>query len=187
MSALPRPRWARRGWPTPAFRRVAACAAPRVLRLAIPVVLLLALQAAPAVAQSIPVQPQGGWRASRVLKWTLLVTSVGVGLWAWNESRQADDDFDALRRQCTLDPDACVVQDGRYANAGAEALYDRANAGDRRARVGLLAGQATLLGSAAFFIVDLRHGGPPENIPYDPDAPRGRARMQVGVRLPFPR
>lgn len=183
MSALPRLRWARRGWPTPAVRRLAVRASRRALLLA----LLLGAVAAPLAAQSTPIQVQGGWRASRVLKWTLLATSVGVGLWAWNESRQADDDFDALRRQCTLDPDGCVVRDGQYANAGAEALYDRANAGDRRARVGLLAGQATLLGSAAFFIVDLRHGGPPENIPYDPDAPRTRARLQVGMRLPLPR
>lgn len=179
MSAHPRLRWATRGWPTPAARRLAARASALAL--------LVAALAAPLAAQSTPRQVERGWRASRVLKWTLLATSAGIGLWAWNESRQADDVFDELRRQCTLAPDGCVVEGGRYVDPRAEALYDEANSGDRRARLGLLAGQATLLGSAAFFIVDLRHGGPPENIPYDPDAPRSRARLQVGVRLPLPR
>ena len=158
-----------------------------ITRRTFAVLALLAATALPLGAQASPRAREDGWRTSRVLKWTLLAGSVGLGLWAYTESNRADDAYDALRRRCESDVELCRVDgNGAYLDPAAEALYDRSNAGDRRARLGLLTGQAALLGSAAFFIVDLRHGGPPDNIPYDPDAPRRRARMQVGVRLPLP-
>lgn len=161
-------------------------AARALLLVALLLVALLGGAAAPLAAQASPRARADGWRTSRVLKWSLLATSVGFGLWAYRESNRADDAYDALRRRCEADVDRCRITAGAYADATAEALYDRSNAGDRRARTGLLAGQAFLLGSAAFFIVDLRHGGPPSNIPYDPDRPR-KARLEVGVRVPLPR
>lgn len=149
--------------------------------------LLLAGPAVPRAlhAQGAPRHVQDPWRAPRVLKWTLLAASAGLGLWAYRESNQADDAYRRLRRLCTAEQARCALSEGRYADGGAESLYQASNGGDRRARLGLLAGQATLLGSAAFFIVDLRHGGPPENIPYDPPTAR-TAHVRVGLRFALP-
>ena len=160
----------------------------RGMRLALAASLLAGLPvASPLAAQGVPRHATGEWRTARVLKWSLLAVSAGLGLWAYTETRRADDAYDGLRRLCTTDPARCTLDGGAYADAGAEALFSRANAGDRRARVGLLAGQAALLGSAAFFIVDLDHRGPPENIPYDPPAspPPSGARLRVGLRVPL--
>ena len=152
------------------------------------VLVLLLAAAAPALeAQGTPRHADDGWRAPRVLKWSLLAASVGLGLWAYTESNRADDAYTDLRRLCEVDQARCTVTGGAYADARAEALFARSNAGDRRARIGLLTGQATLLGSAAFFIVDLRHGGAPENIPYDPPASApAAAKLRVGVRIALP-
>lgn len=148
--------------------------------------LLLASAGAPRAlaAQGAPRHVEDPWRAPRLLKWTLLAASAGLGLWTYRESSRADDAYRSLRRLCATDQPRCLLSGGRYADGGAEALYQASNDGDRRARLGLLAGQATLLGSAAFFIVDLGHGGPPENIPYEPPAARG-ARLSAGLRLPL--
>jgi hypothetical protein len=164
---------------TPALRVTALALASAALLLVGPA-LSGALQ-----AQGTPQHTQDPWRAPRVLKWTLLAASAGLGLWAYRESNQADDDYQRLRRLCESDPARCTLGGGRYADGRAESLYRSSNDGDRRARLGLLAGQATLLGSAAFFIVDLRHGGPPENIPYHPPAAAG-ARLRAGVRIALP-
>jgi hypothetical protein len=151
-------------------------------------VLSLAVAGAPALeAQGTPRHAQDGWRTPRVLKWTLLAASVGLGVWAYTESNRADDAYAQLRRLCEVDQAGCTMTRGAYNDARAEALYARSNAGDRRARTALLSGQATLLGSAAFFIVDLRHGGAPENIPYDPpEATPPPARLRVGFRVALP-
>jgi hypothetical protein len=152
------------------------------------VLVLLFAAATPALqAQGTPRHTVDGWRAPRVLKWTLLAASVGLGWWAYTESNRADDAYRDLRRLCDVDQARCTVTGGAYVDARAEALYARSNAGDRRARMGLLTGQATLLGSAAFFIVDLRHGGAPENIPYDPPAAAPPpAKLRVGFRIALP-
>lgn len=136
-------------------------------------------------AQGTPRHAQDPWRTPRILKWTLLAASAGLGLWAYRESNRADDDYDRLRSLCLSDPGRCTFAGGRYADTGAESLFRSSNSGDRRARIGLLAGQATLLGSAAFFIVDLRHGGPPENIPYHPPA-AASTRLRAGFRIALP-
>ena len=161
----------------------------RVASLACGLLLLAASTVGPTTlaAQGTPRHAETGLRAPRVLKWTLLAASVTMGLWAYRESNRADDAYAELRRLCEADQSRCTLANGAYPDAQAEALYEASNTGDRRARVALLAGQATLLGSAAFFIVDLRHGGPPENIPYDPPARTGAAaRLRVGLRLPLP-
>jgi hypothetical protein len=162
--------------------------APRATALALASAALLLV--APAMsgvlgAQGTPRHAQDPWRAPRVLKWTLLAASAGLGLWAYRESNRADDDYERLRSLCLSEPARCTLSSGRYADDGAESLYRSSNAGDRRARLGLLAGEATLLGSAAFFIVDLRHGGPPDNIPYHPPAAAG-ARFRAGLRIALP-
>lgn len=161
---------------------------PRAAALALAsAALLLAGSAAPGAlrAQGAPRHTEDPWRAPRILKWTLLAASAGLGLWAYRESSRADDAYERLRRLCTTDQARCAVNGGQYVDGRAESLYAASNQGDRRARLGLLVGQATLLGSAGFFIVDLRHGGPPENIPYDPAAARG-AQLRAGLRLALP-
>ena len=155
-------------------------------------VALLALAATipPALgAQAAPANHRDPWRGPRVLKWTLMAVSIGAGVYAYSESRAADDAYADLRRYCRADEARCTLAGGSYADPRAESLYRLSNDGDRRARIGLVAGQAALLGSVAFWIVDLGQGGPPENIPYDPDrgGRRSAARLRVGLSLPLAR
>jgi hypothetical protein len=146
--------------------------------------------AAPALgAQAAPANHRDPWRGPRVLKWTLMAVSIGAGLYAYGESREADDAYADLRRFCRADEARCTLEGGSYVDPRAESLYRLSNDGDRRARFGLVAGQAALLGSVAFWIVDLGQGGPPENIPYDPDrgGRRSAARLRIGLSLPLAR
>jgi hypothetical protein len=147
----------------------------------------LLLTAAPSLAdaQSAPRSHDDGWRATRVAKWTLLATAVAFGVWSLGETRQADADFDALRVLCERDAASCAVaESGGYANVEAERLYDATRRHDRLARIGIFAGQSAALGSATFFIVDLRHGGSPDDIPYDPSRRAARGpTLRVGLRL----
>jgi hypothetical protein len=161
---------------------------PGARRLSLAALALLLLAAPALGAQGAPRQ-RDGWRTPRVLKWTLLAASVGAGLWAWSESRQANEAYADLRRYCQTEFARCDLAGGAYVDPRAESLYRLSNDSDRRARIGLIGGQVALLGSAAFFILDLGRGGPPENIPYDPDR-RGAgasSRLHVGVRLALPR
>lgn len=153
------------------------------------VLAMLALLTAPTLgAQGPPRHPgKHPLRAARVLKWTLLAASVGLHVWAYEESHRGDNAYAELRTLCENDQSRCTLTNGVYADPHAESLYAASNTGDRHARVGLVAGQVTLLGSATFFIIDLRHGGPPDNIPYDPPAASGGgARLRAGLRLPLP-
>ena len=80
---------------------------------------------------------------------------------AWNE----------LLDMCRSADDACARQsDGTYIRFEAEALYQRSLTYDRRANRRLLGAQASLLATAALFIMDLRGrtGGGPDNIPFRP-------------------
>lgn len=147
--------------------------------------LALLAPVAQAAAQAAPRTSADPWRPTRIAKWTLLAVAAGFGVYAIRENARAEDAYEALRRRCDRDPGLCQVQGGEYTDAESEQLYDRANTLDRRAQVGILAGEGALLGSAAFFILDLRHGGSPENIPYDPNG-RRRASLRIGVRLPLP-
>ena len=152
--------------------------------------LALAATVAPSLgAQAAPANHRDPWRTPRVLKWTLLAVSIGAGVYAYSESRKADDAYADLRRYCREVEARCTLDGGSYADPRAESLFRLSNDGDRRARIGLIAGQTALLGSVAFWIVDLGRGGPPENIPYDPDrgARRSSARLRVGISLPLPR
>lgn len=144
----------------------------------------LALAAAPAAAQVdiAPAPVESGWTKTRVAKWALLAAAVGFGTYALVETGRASDYYGELRAHCQSDPEACRLNDGRYVDAYAESLFDEATAADRRARVGIIGGQVTLLGSAALFVYDLRNGrGGPSDIPY----PRPGARFGVGLQMTF--
>ena len=144
----------------------------------------LAPAAAEAHAQPAP-GARGGWTTVRLAKWALLAAAVGFGTYALAQSNQADDAYGALRTFCRTDQDRCALSGGRYADPAAERLYDRALAADRRAQVGIIGGQVTLLGSAALFVYDLRNGRGPADIPYPGSAARAARRVVVGARLAF--
>ena len=131
------------------------------------------------------VPPAGGWSAVRVAKWALLGAAVSFGLYALAESRRGDEAYGELRALCQADQTRCRMAGGRYTWPQAEALYSRATAADRRARVGIIGGQVTLLGSVALFVYDLRNGRGPADIPYPSGAGAPGARVTVIAKLPF--
>lgn len=140
---------------------------------------------APAPAQAAAAR---GWTRVRVAKWTLLGVATGFGVYALTHSSRADRDYGRLRTLCTADPDGCSLDGGRYAADAAEALYQGSVREDRRAQLGIIGGQLTLLGSVALFVYDLRNARGPGNIPYPAAgltrAPAGRG-VAVGARVRF--
>ena len=162
------------------------CAVALGLRVALAAALSLSAVALPALAhaQSAPRESDDDWRATRVAKWTLLAAAVALGAWSYRETALADESFDDLRRLCERDPASCTLDGGRYTSTQAERLFDATGRHDSRARVGIFAGQTIALGAAAFFIVDLRHGGSPDDIPYDPSRRAAAGpTLRLGVRL----
>ena len=75
----------------------------RRLRAAIALLALAAALAPALAAQSAPANHRDPWRGPRVLKWTLMAASIGAGVFAYSESRKADDAFADLRRYCRAD------------------------------------------------------------------------------------
>jgi hypothetical protein len=153
----------------------------RTFRVGILAIGLLTASAAQAQIDVELPRQQTGWSRVRVAKWALLGAAIGFGSYALVQSSRAEDHISALRRECEVEPQGCQLQNGRYSSATAEALYDAAADADRRARIGIIGGQVTLLGSAALFVYDLRNGRGPDDIPLPPT----RAAMAVGLRLTF--
>ena len=153
-------------------RRVVRRARPRSrIATAIVVVSVIAVAAAstrPAAAQSQPAARRTPV-AVKIAKWTLLGAAIGLGAYALDKSTDAADAYDALRALCLDAPARCVHGGGPYADPEAETLYDRALEADRQAQLGIYGGEAALLASVAFFILDLRADVNPPTIPY----PRG--------------
>ena len=149
---------------------------------------LLAGSALRAGAQSQPSKPEG-LTTVRVAKWVFLAAAVGLGAYALSNTAAATQAYDDLRDLCSATPERCTLSGGRYSDAEAEALYQRTADADRRARVGIVGGQLTLLGSVALFVYDLRgRDSDPENLPYPVPAGGGGAaapRAALGVRLAF--
>ena len=155
--------------------------ATRVLALTIAVALVVV---APLRASAqAPSPPQPGSPVVRIAKWTLLAAAVGLGAYALQRSTDAADAYDALRALCLDAPGRCAHGGGEYADVEAEALYDRALAADRQAKIGIYTGEAALIGSVAMFIIDLRAGDGPPTIPF-PGRSGGGARI-VLARIAF--
>jgi hypothetical protein len=170
--------------------RTPARHAARRLTLGTATLLLLAgfaASAAPLAAQAPPRQPQQGWRSMRVAKWSLLAVSAGLGYYAWQQNRIADARYADLQNACVRAPEQCQLTTRHYDDPALEDLYRQTNHHDAVAQRGMLFGEAALLGSATFFILDLRHGQKPEDIPYDPTRrSRGAGHaLRVGVRWHF--
>jgi len=111
-------------------------------------------------------------------KWLTAASVAALIFFAEREHNQSQRAWNSLLDVCRSAQDACAVgPDGRYLRSDAEQLYQRSRAFDRRANRWLLGAQASILATTALFIIDLRPGAGPENIPLSP--------MQVGLRIPF--
>lgn len=127
---------------------------------------------------------------ARYGKWLTAGAAIALTAMAAHEHSRSAGDWDQLLGVCRSATDACLVgSDGRYLRPDAEALYQRSIAYDRRANRRLLGAQASLLVSAALFIIDLSgRSGEPDNIPFSPlrvtASPR-EGRLQVGMRIAF--
>lgn len=123
-------------------------------------------------------------------KWLTAGTAVAFTAMAAREHERSRRDWDALLAICRSADDACLLgPDGRYLRGDAEARYRRSLYYDARANRRLLGAQATLLVTAALFILDLRSGGgEPENIPLAPVKvtlqPTGDGAA-IGMRIAF--
>jgi hypothetical protein len=126
-------------------------------------------------------------RTARVAKWVLAGATIALGVYAFAQHDAAEREHARLRDRCDDAPALCTLADGRYADAESEALHQRAVRHDRRARMGIVAGQITLLGGVALFLYDLRNDGGPDNIPYPTQqgfTPSERS-VYVGARVAF--
>lgn len=111
-------------------------------------------------------------------KWLTAASVAALIMFAEREHTNSRREWNALLDVCRSAQDACALgTDGRYIRSDAEQLYQRSRAFDRRANRWLLGAQASLLATTVLFIIDLRPGEGPDNIPFAP--------MQVGVRIPF--
>lgn len=124
------------------------------------------------VATSQDVQP-AAWRRGVVHygKWLTAGATAAFTVLAARQHRHSRRAWNELLDMCRSADDACArANDGTYTRFEAEALYQRSLTYDRRANRRLLGAQASLLATAALFILDLRGhtGGGPDNIPFRP-------------------
>lgn len=132
-----------------------------------------AMLAAPVAAQQVnpaATTPHASWNRGLVHygKWVgaaMAVTFIGFGA---HEYAKSDDAFSELLDICRADTAKCAINPGgSYVNQANEDLYQTSLQHERRARVRLLAGQASLLLAAGLFLADHgRRGSEPDNIPY---------------------
>ena len=144
--------------------------------------------AAPLLAQA----PRTTRRAPAVHygKWLTAGATVAFTVLAAREHSSSRHDWDALLAICRSAQDACTLgPDGRYLRSDAELLYQSSRMFDRRANRRLLGAQASLLVTAALFVLDLHPGREgPDNIPFSPlrvmVEPLGGGAL-VGIRFTF--
>lgn len=156
----------------------------RVIRI-LSALLLAALLLSPAAASAQdhrPSPPLVKWG-----KWALLAGSVGMNLLAADAHDEADDVFAQIEARCAGDASLCFAgDDGRYLDAGTEALYQQSLRHDRRARAWLIGGQGALVGAAALFIWEFtRPKALPENIPFDPELEVTARETRLRLNLAF--
>jgi hypothetical protein len=102
-------------------------------------------------------------------KWLTAGAAVAFTVMAAQEHRSSTRYWDQLMSVCRSADTACALgSNGRYQLSAAESLYQRSVYYDHRASYRLLGAQASLLLTAALFILDRRPGEGPENIPFAP-------------------
>jgi hypothetical protein len=155
--------------------------------LAVTLATALAAQVKPGLAVDHAVRGRGVVHYGKWVTAALAVTFTALGAHEHTNSngvfRRLLDLCHANNADCTLAPD------GSYLTPAAEQLYQASVRFDRRARLRLVLGQASLLASAGLFLADLgHHAGGPDNIPFHALKlsvdPRTGATL-VGVRLRF--
>ena len=140
------------------------------------------------VLLSSPAQAQGLSPAVKYGKWVLLAGAIGMNYLAVRAHDRADDVFDVIEAECSLQQERCALgPGGGYSDPALETLYQTSLRYDRRARLWLIGGESALVGSAALFIWELaRPKNRPDNIPFEPEMramPGGRTGL--GLRLTF--
>lgn len=121
-------------------------------------------------------------------KWALLAGAIGMNYLGIHSHEQANDAFDTLEAQCTVDQERCALNDqGAYADPAIEELYQTSLHYDHRARVWLIGGETALISSAALFVWELtRPKGRPDNIPFEPEVRSLRGGgTGLGLRFGF--
>ncbi|HXM37733.1 MAG TPA: hypothetical protein VN908_03620 [Gemmatimonadales bacterium] len=123
-------------------------------------------------------------------KWLTAGATVVFTVLAAREHSSSSHDWDALLTICRSAQDACTLgPDGRYLRSDAELLYQSSRMFDRRANRRLLGAQASLLVTAALFILDLHPGREgPDNIPFAPlrvTVEPTQDGVAVGMRIAF--
>jgi len=119
----------------------------------------------------------------RIGKWAALGLAAGLTTAGAVVHERADGHYGDVLAFCRTHGPCHLDASGRYANAGAETLYQEVVQDDRAARRWLIGGQVALLASAACFVVELSRKVGPENIPFSPYLSSGGAGTQVGLRV----
>ncbi len=148
----------------------------------------LLLLASPLAAQDVTVRRPSP-PVLKYGKWVVLAASAGLNLAAARAHDRAQDSFRALQDRCVVDATRCRVgQDGTYLDPASESLYQASLTDDRRAGRFLVAGQATLLGAGAMFVLELlRPKGLPPNKPFQPEVTHDwrTGTTYAGLRVAF--
>ena len=135
---------------------------------------------------------RGTWNVGRATvhwgKWLAAGGAAAFTVMGAHEHAHSNREFNQLLALCRSDNANCLLgATGTYVDPTAERLYQSSIHFDRRARLRLMAGQATLLVAAGLFIADLtRHAGGPVNKPFAPlEVAPTRDGLHLGVRFPF--
>jgi hypothetical protein len=121
-------------------------------------------------------------------KWALLAGSIGMNYLGIHSHNQADDAFDTLEAQCTVDQERCALNsEGTYADPAIEELYQTSLDYDQSARLWLIAAETALVGPAVLFVWELTLPKPrPDNIPFEPEVRSLRGGgTGLGLRFGF--
>lgn len=144
---------------------------------------LAAVLGGPLRAQTAPPAERETPFAIKWGKWTTAALAVGFTALGIRQHNDGDAAYHALIDRCRTIP--CPFgPDGRYADAAAEALYQRVVRDDRSARGWLVGGQIAAVGSAVLFVLELSRNREPPNIPYSGFLVESDARgARVGWRV----
>jgi hypothetical protein len=170
-------------------RPVARTSGRRAARLAAALALAMALAAQPARAQVDTAAVQVRESASAVgwAKWVTAAFAAGFTALGIEQHNSGNASFRSLIRYCGQ-VTCALTSGGKYADASAEATYLQVVRSDRAARVWLVAGQVTAVGTAVLFVVDLMRQREPPNIPYSGLLlESGNGVTRVGYRIPIGR
>lgn len=129
--------------------------------------LLCTLAARSAAAQA----PQAEYRTPAAVKygkWAAATLAVGFTAFGIQAHNRADADFRSLADYCRTSASCQIGADGRYVDPVAESRYWDVVHGDRLSRALLVTGQLNLIAGVALFVIELKHGRGPQNIPYSP-------------------